>query len=593
MYNNNSLRYRLPFAALAETLRDGYGWNKFRHDLLAGLTVGVVAIPLAMALAIAIGVPPQHGLYTSIFAGFLISLTGGSRFNISGPTAAFVVILMPIVAQYGLGGLLLATMMSGALMVVMGLTGLGGLVRFVPYPVVVGFTAGIAVVIAGLQLGDLLGLIAAQDGAHFLTQLNEILHRLPEASLQDLGIGLATLAMLIAWPRLKTAIPAPLIAMFVAGMGAWLLARWIPGFEVATVASRFTYEIGGVSGQGIPPMLPELTWPWLLPGADGQPLKINFELWRALLGPAMAITMLGAIESLLCAVIADGLTDTRHHPNAELVGQGLGNLFAPLFGGITATAALARTAASIRFGAVSPVAGMIHALLVLAAMVLFAGALSQLPMAALAALLLTVAWSMSQAGHFMKLVRTAPRSDVIVLLTCFVLTVVFDMVVAVAVGVGLAGMLFIQRMADVTDTRRLSGPAAGLPEKLPANVAFFRLRGPMFFGAAERALSTLHQIEPEVCFIILDMRDVTAMDVSAILVFKSMLEQLNKSGLGLVITHAPPRIIVKLMRSGLRRRSGQLTFVRNIGQALSRIEHWEQQARIAEAEEMLAQSDKA
>lgn len=567
------LRERLPFSALLDTMRAGYGFEELKRDTLAGLTVGIVAIPLAMALSIAIGVAPQHGLYTAIVAGFLIALTGGSRFNVSGPTAAFVVVLMPVVAEYGLGGLLLATMMAGLILMVMGLSGLGRLVRFIPYPVVVGFTAGIAVVIATLQVRDLLGLVDV-GGDHFLEQLGSIALALPSVSWQDLGVGLSTLAILLAWPRLKSAIPAPLVALLAAGMGAWLAARYWPGFDVATIADRFEYRLGELSGQGIPPVLPHFQWPWHLPAADGEPLQVSFTLLTDLMGPALAIAMLGAIESLLCGVIADGMTATRHRPNAELVGQGIGNIVAPLFGGITATAAIARTATSVRFGAVSPVAGMVHALVVLMAIMVLAGALSQLPMAALAALLLVVAWNMSEAGHFVRIVRTAPRGDVAVLLTCFGLTVIFDMVIAVAVGMGLAAMLFIQRMAGLTATEQVRGSQAGLPQDLPRHIAAFRIRGPMFFGAAERALATLHRLEPEVRTVILDLHEVPSMDMSAIVVFQSMVEQLRKGGVALIVTHAQPRIIAKLRRSGIRRIRGQLTFCRNTDRALRVARDW-------------------
>jgi len=565
---------RLPFAALVDAWQAGYGFRELKRDVLAGLTVGIVAIPLAMALAIAIGVAPQHGLYTAMVAGFLIALTGGSRFNISGPTAAFVVVLMPVVAEYGLGGLLLASMMAGLILVVMGLSGLGRLVRFIPYPVVVGFTAGIAVVIATLQIRDLLGLVDAGNGGHFLEQLYAISLALPTFSWQDLAVGLVTLAILLAWPRLKSAVPAPLVALLVAGLGAWLAARYWSGFEVATIASRFNYQIGELSGHGIPPVLPQFDWPWHLPGGDGEALQISFALLSDLLGPALAIAMLGAIESLLCGVIADGMTGTRHRPNAELVGQGIGNIVTPLFGGITATAAIARTATSVRFGAFSPVAGMVHALVVLLAVVMFAGALSYLPMAALAALLLIVAWNMSEAGHFVRIVKTAPRGDVAVLLTCFGLTVIFDMVIAVAVGMALAAMLFIQRMADLTSTVQVSGPQSGLPQDLPTGIAAFRIRGPMFFGAAERALATLHRLEPEVRTVILDMRDVPSMDMSAIIVFQSMLDQLQKGNVALIVTHAEARIIAKLKRAGIRRTRRKLTFCRNSEQALRVALQW-------------------
>ncbi len=575
---------RLPFMALRDSLTAGYGLIELKRDVLAGFTVGIIAIPLAMALAIAVGVAPQHGLYTAIVAGFVTALTGGSRFNVTGPTAAFVVILLPITHHYGLGGLLLASMMSGLILVTLGLTGMGRLVRFIPYPVIIGFTAGIAVVIAGLQLKDLLGLRLAADSEHFLEQMLLIVEALDSISWTDLSIGLLTFIVLLAWPRLKTAVPAPLIALLLAGLGAWLASRYLPGFEVQTIASQFSYETDGKQQAGIPPFAPTFQWPWHLPGADGQPLNVDLNLLRSLIGPAMAIAMLGAIESLLCGVIADGLTETRHRPNTELVGQGLGNLIAPLFGGITATAAIARTATNVRYGARSPVAAMVHAGVVLLAVVLLSDLLSMLPMAAMAALLLIVAWNMSEAGHFLRIVRTAPGGDVTVLLICFGLTVVFDMVLAVAVGVALAGALFIQRMSELTSAQRTRAAPSGTALELPDKVATFSIRGPLFFGAAERALHTLHRIGPEISIVMLDMADVPSMDMSAIVVFQSMVSELRQQGTALILINANPRILSKLRRAGIRREPGQLAFCRNADHGTRLARRWLDQSAHAQAD---------
>jgi len=329
----------------------GYGLADLRQDAMAGLTIGTVAVPLSMALAIATGVPPQHGLYTAIVAGAIIALTGGSRFNVSGPTAAFVVILFPIVQAYGLGGLLLATMMAGVLLVALGATGMGRLVQFVPYPVVLGFTAGIAVVIAVLQIPDFLGLETGQLGEHFLENVAVIVTSLPTVNPLELGVGLFALTVMLLWPRLNLPVPAPLAGLVIGAIAAYAANHWLGGAEgglaVETIASRFTWEANGETGSGVPPIPPTFIAPWRLPGPDGTPLTIDFDLIRELLGPALAIATLGAIESLLCAVVADGLTRTRHDSNAELIGQGLGNIAAPLFGGITATAAIARTATNI------------------------------------------------------------------------------------------------------------------------------------------------------------------------------------------------------------------------------------------------------
>jgi SulP family sulfate permease len=473
-----------------------------------------------MALAIATGVPPQHGLYTAIVAGAIIALTGGSRFNVSGPTAAFVVILFPIVQQYGLGGLLIASMMAGVILVALGVTGMGRLIQYVPYPVVLGFTAGIAVVIAVLQVPDFLGLEVGQLGEHFVNNLGRIAVAVPTLDPFELGIGAFTLGVMLLWPRLGLPIPAPLIGLFVGAVAAYAVNQWFGGPNIGdtveTIASRFTWEAQGETGSGIPPIAPSFAAPWRLPGVDGEPLVLNFALLSALMGPAFAIAMLGAIESLLCAVVSDGLTRTRHDPNAELIGQGLGNIVAPLFGGITATAAIARTATNIRSGARSPIAAVVHALVVLLAVVALAGLLGLVPMAALAALLFIIAWNMSEARHFLHTLRSAPPGDVAILLTCFTLTVFFDMVLAVAVGIGLAAALFIRRMSLLTQTQRVeTGPHAIIGE-LPGEIALYDINGPLFFGAAEKALTSLHLVDPKVRIVILDMHDVPSMDGTAI-----------------------------------------------------------------------------
>ncbi|HLT03598.1 MAG TPA: C4-dicarboxylic acid transporter DauA, partial [Pseudomonas sp.] len=408
------------FAAWRQTLRAGYSRSTLQRDIAAGLTVGIIAIPLAMALAIAVGVPPQHGLYTVLIAAPLIALLGGSRFNVSGPTAAFVVILLPITQQYGLGGLLLCTMLAGMILICLGLLRAGKLISFVPYPVTLGFTAGIGVVIATLQIKDFLGLQPQGEPDHYVAQVMSLAEALPSFQFGDALVGLVSLGVLIAWPRFVPKVPGHLVALLVGTLLGLLLES--VGMPLATLGERFSYTLNGVEHPGIPPFLPTFTWPWNLPGLDGQPLVLSFELIRQLMAPAFAIAMLGAIESLLCAVVADGMSSSKHDPNAELVGQGLGNLVAPFFGGITATAAIARTAANVRAGAYSPLAAIIHAGVVLAAILLLAPLFSYLPMATLAALLLTVAWNMSEPRHVAHTLRIAPRSDVLVLLVCLVLT---------------------------------------------------------------------------------------------------------------------------------------------------------------------------
>lgn len=549
-------------AALRETLGQGYRAADFRGDLAAGLTVGIVAVPLAMALAVACDVPPQHGLYTAIIAGALIALTGGSRLSVSGPTAAFVVILLPVVHQYGLGGLLIATIMSGLILIGMGLTGMGRMIQYIPYPVTTGFTAGIAVVIAFLQVKDFLGLSVAGAPEHFIDKALAIGAALPSWHPADTLIGCFTLAVLIAWRRLKPLpIPAHLAALALGAAAAVLLTAFWPGFTVDTIGSRFQYTLNGVVGQGIPPLPPIFEWPWLLPDAQGNPIGLSGAMLRQLIPVAFTIAMLGAIESLLCAVVADGISDTRHNPNAELVGQGLGNVVAPFFGGITATAAIARTATNIRAGAKSPLAAIIHALVALLAMVGLAGLLSRIPMAALAALLLIVAWDMSERKRFAQILRAAPRSDVAVLLTCFGLTVFLDMVVAVAAGIVLASLLFIRRMAELSGATLLtSDKDRHLHREMPDRVAFYEIRGPLFFGAADKAIGVIQQYNREVLVVVIDLSQVPDIDMTGIVAMETLLARLHRAGLAVVICGANHAVLKKLLRAGIRRRVGRLIF---------------------------------
>lgn len=562
--------FPVPGSAFIHAWREGYTLGKLKRDIMAGLTIGVVAVPLSMALAIATGVPPQHGLYTAIVAGAVIALTGGSRFNISGPTAAFVVILFPIVASHGVGGLLIATLMAGAILVALGVSRLGSLIQYVPYPVILGFTAGIGVVIALLQLPDFLGLSGVELGDSTLHNLMLIGQALPTLAPAEISVGLITLATLIIWPRLNTPVPAPLVGLATGTLIAALLM--MSGAEVDTIASRFSWEFEGQTGGGIPPFAPSFTAPWHFPGADGAPLEINFALIQSLLGPALAIALLAAIESLLCAAVADGLTRTRHDPNAELIGQGLGNMVVPFFGGITATAALARTATNIKSGACSPVAAVVHSLVVLLAIVALAGVLGYVPMAALAALLFIIAWNMSEARHFVHTLKSAPASDVAVLVICFALTVIFDMVIAVAVGIGLAAALFIRRMAQLTHTQRLEAPDTG--EYFPSEVALYKISGPLFFGAAEKAIATLKVIDHSIRIVVLDMRDVPSLDTTAMVALDGLRRELGEQDVGIVFVGLPPRMALKIKRAGIKREAGKLAVVSNLAHAERMTRRW-------------------
>ncbi len=559
-----------PGSALRESLRDGYGPGDLRADVMAGLVVGVVALPLSMALAIASGVPPQHGLYTAIVGGAVIAVLGGSRVQVSGPTAAFVVILAPIAAEHGVGGLLVATLMAGIILVLMGVAGLGRLIQFIPYPVVTGFTAGIAVVIATLQVRDFLGLTVAEMPDHFGPRLAALWNALPSVRPADTAIGAATLAMLVLGPQVIRRIPAPLIALPAAAVLGIIAERLNPEWAVSTIADRFSYTVDGVTFPGIPQVPPLPVIPWLLPGGDGEPPGLSIEMVRSLALPAFAIAMLGAIESLLSAVVADGMAGTSHDPNAELVGQGVGNIVAPFFGGIAATGAIARTATNIRSGARSPIASIVHSGVVLAAVLAAAPWLGYLPMSALAALLLLVAWNMSEARHFAHVLRIAPRSDTVVLLTCFALTIVFDMVISVSVGVVLAALLFMRRMVEVSQTTLLSEQHPSLGRAMPPSVLVYEIAGPLFFGAAAKAMSALKSIGNGVRVVVLDLRAVPVMDATGLVNLESAVDRLHRAGIHVVIGGVQRGPAQLLVRAGWREsRRGQVTIRRSFEDALN------------------------
>lgn len=560
------------FSALRESFRAGYTLQSLRGDISAGLTVGIIAIPLAMALAIAVGAAPQHGLYTVLIGGFVIALLGGSRFNVSGPTAAFVVILLPITQQFGLGGLLLCTAMAGAILVTMAFLRAGALLQFIPYPVILGFTAGIGVVIATLQVQDAFGLSGLDTPANYIDRIHDLVIAFPSLHLGDTLVAALTLATLIIWPKFFPKIPGHLVALTLGTLFGLVLHSI--DIEAATLGQRFSYEVDGISYPGIPPFLPTFAWPWQFGGPDGNPLVLNFELFRQLLAPAFAIAMLGAIESLLCAVVADGMAGTKHDPNGELLGQGIGNIIAPMFGGITATAAIARSAANVRAGAISPVAAIIHAAVVLMAILLLAPIFTYIPMAALAALLLMVAWTMSEPKHVIHTLRIAPRNDVLVLLTCLILTVLFDMVLAVGVGLLLAAGLFIKSMSELTDTESVSREHYGELDELPDSVVLYAIRGPLFFGAAEKALSALRRFSPGLRVVVIDLSAVSMLDMTALAALQNVVIDYHKQGIGIIFMGASQRVRHKMRRADIRMRRGQLSFAHTPTLAKARVERW-------------------
>lgn len=558
------------FAALQEKLKEGYDLEDFRGDLLAGLVVGMVAVPLGMALAIASGVAPQYGLYTVIVGGGVVALLGGSRFQVTGPTAAFVVVLAPIVQKFGFAGLLIAGLMAGLMMIFMGLARLGRLIQFIPYPVTTGFTSGIAVVIATLQLKDFMGLQVEEMPERFLGKVLALYEAKGSISLAEFSIGLATFALLLLWPRINKKVPAPLVALLVVSIGVFFLRRVFPDLEIATIGSRFSFEMNGTKGQGIPQVLPLFNWPWNFVGADGRSFAFSIEAIESIVPGAFAIAMLGAIESLLSAVVADGMARTKHDPDAELVALGIGNVLCPFFGGVPATGAIARTATNIRYGARSPLSAVIHAIFTLLVILLFAPLVAYLPMASLAALLILVAYNMSELTHFSHILRVAPRSDVIVLLICFSLTVMFDMVVGVMIGVVLAALLFMRRMAEVTEGHKVAQGTHPLilNKEIPPDIVLYEIEGPLFFGAAEKAAETLTDITDGVRGVVFLMDDVPAMDVTGLVAFESAIKKLcnGKRKVCLVGLKAQPKELI--YKSGITEGRKDILISENIDKAL-------------------------
>ncbi|HZU96231.1 MAG TPA: C4-dicarboxylic acid transporter DauA [Planctomycetota bacterium] len=528
-------RKAFPFAtALRETFAQGYAAKNLAQDLMAGIIVGLVALPLSIGLAIATEVPPQHGIYTAIIGGALAAALGGSRVSVTGPTAAFIVILLPIVGKFGLGGLLVAGFMAGLMLLAAGAFRLGKLIEYIPHPVTTGFTCGIAVVIATTQVPSFFGLSSVpktEPDADYFTRVGAIARGFASFHLNDFLVGGATLALLLLWPRVTRKVPAPLVALSAVGIGAFLLHRLFPGsFEVVTIQSKYFYTaLDGSRQPGIPPYppLPHLPWAFARPGEAATTLDLK--MIGELVMPAFTIAMLGAIESLLCAVVADGMAQTKHDPDAELVAQGLANMVVPFFGGIAATGAIARSATGIRAGARSPISSITHALFVLAGCLALAPVLGYLPMASIAALLILVAYNMSEVRHFTHIVRVAPKSDVLVLLACFSLTVVFDMVKGVSVGVVLAALLFMKRMAELSQAR-LTDEHPHAKEPLPAGVSVYEIRGPLFFGAAEKAVATLRTVAGTDRTIILDMSSVPVMDVTGLVALESAVSTIERGG---------------------------------------------------------------
>lgn len=538
--------------ALRETLKDApYKTNAFSKDLLAGLTVGIIAIPLAMALAIAIGVAPQYGLYTAIIAGFIIPLTGGSRYSVSGPTAAFVVILYPIVHQYGLSGLLLASILSGLILIVMALLRLGRYIQYIPESVTLGFTGGIAVVIAVLQVKDFFGLNISEMPESFVGKVATLVQEISSFSGPTLLVGLSTLVVFILWPKLKLAMPAHLPAVVVASIVALVLNQL--GFHVATIGSTFSFTLAdGSVGAGIPSMLPDFQWPWLRAQSGEAPLVFSWQLASDLLSAAFAIAMLGAIESLLCAVVLDGMSGKKHSANSELLGQGIGNIVAPFFGGITATAAIARSAANYKSGAVSPIAAMIHAVVVLVSLLSLSTVLAYIPMAGMSALLIMVAWNMSEAPKIVHLVKKAPASEVLVLMVCLLLTILFDMVIAISAGIILASLLFMKQVADMTKVHDISEHKKHVHVELPPRWKVFKINGPLFFAAADSVFGELAHLSCDQDGVVLYFDGVSILDSGGVSALYKFIDKCQRDNTRVLLADFQFQPLKTLAKAGFK-----------------------------------------
>ncbi len=538
---------------LLTTLKD-YSWHQFRSDWIAGLIVGVVALPLAIAFAIASGVSPERGLFTAIIAGFLISALGGSRVQIGGPTGAFVVIVYGIVQKYGTDGLILATFMGGILLVAMGLFRFGSAVKFIPYPLVVGFTSGIAVIIFSSQVKDFLGLSMGAAPAEFIEKWTVYFQNVHTFNLYALAISAGSVAVILFWKRISRKIPGPLVALILSTVIVQIFH-----LPVETIQSRFG---------SIPHLLPVP----MLPHA-------NLEMIRGLLPSAMVIALLAGIESLLSAVVADGMIGGRHRPNMELVAQGIANIVSPLFGGMPATGAIARTATNISNGGRTPIAGIVHALTLLIIMLFLGRWAGLIPLACLAAILVIVAYHMSEWRWFISIFKS-PKSDVAVLLTTFLLTVLVDLTVAIQVGMVLAVFLFMRRMALVTnvgmvtrefnDEEETDDPNAIAKRKVPEGVEVYEINGPFFFGAVHKFRDAMRITEKQPKARIIRMRDVPVMDATGLQALRDEFSNSKKKGIPFIISDIHAQPLIALERAGLLDEIGEDNVFGNIDDALNR-----------------------
>jgi sulfate permease, SulP family len=539
------------------TTLQSYNRRQFGSDLVAGIIVGIVALPLAIAFAIASGVTPDRGMYTAIVAGFIISAIGGSRVQIGGPTGAFVVIVYGIVQRYGVDGLAVATIMAGVMLVGLGVARLGGAIKFIPFPVTLGFTSGIGLIIFSSQIKDLLGLKMGAVPAEFFEKWRAYFEHIGTINPQALGLSALALAIIVFWPRINRTLPSTFVALIVTTVLAWAA-----GMNVETIGTRFG---------SIPSSLPTPSLP-----------KVPFSTWTAMVGPAVTIALLAAIESLLSAVVADAMIGAKHRSNMELVAQGVANIVSPLFGGIPATGAIARTATNVRMGGRTPIAGMIHAVTLLLITLFFGRWAVYIPFPTLAAILTMVSYNLSEWRSFRAELR-APRSDVAVLIATFVLTVVVDLTVAIEVGMVLAAFLFMRRMSEVTNIRMVTrefeeaSPAEDLApdpnaiqsRHVPEGVEVYEINGPFFFGAAEKFKDRVSFArKPKV--LIVRMRNVPAIDSTGLHALRDLVRRTQREGTLVLLADVHTQPFVAVTRSDLMETLGAENVFGHIDPALNR-----------------------
>jgi len=537
---------------LLTTLQD-YSKSKFIADLSAGTIVGIVALPLAIAFAIASGVPPERGLYTAIIAGFVISALGGSRVQIGGPTGAFVVIVYSIVEKYGYNGLVIATLMAGVILIIMGFSKFGVLIKYIPYPIITGFTSGIALIIFSSQIKDFFGLQMGAVPSEFVAKWSDYIHHLASVDPVTTGIGVLSLLIIFLWPRWNKKIPGSLIALLLATVIVQVFH-----LDVETIGSRF-----GVIPSALPaPQFPELSW----------------SVITSLVSPATTIAILAAIESLLSAVVADGMIGGRHRSNMELVAQGAANILSPLFGGIPATGAIARTVTNIRNGGRTPIAGIVHAIVLLIILLVAGRWVGLIPLSCLAAILIYVAHNMSERHAFAAIMK-GPRTDLAVLLTTFFLTVLIDLTVAIEIGMIMAAFIFMKQMADVTNIRTFRidvedpeeapDPNAVQQRSIPKGIQVFEINGPFFFGTVDKFHNVIDVGAKAPRILILRMRFVPYMDAGGLHALEEVFESCRKHKIFFLISdiHTQPLIVAE--QSGLLRRVGEDHFFGNLDDALN------------------------